>query len=51
MNRKIVAVLLVLSVALGACATSPDDPYARTKKGAAIGAAVGALAGFFVGDG
>ena len=36
---------------LGACATSPDDPYANTKRNAAIGAGIGALAGFFVGDG
>ena len=34
-----------------ACATSPDDPYANTKRNAAIGAGIGALAGFFVGDG
>jgi len=41
------AVLLV-----SGCATTPsDDPYAQTKKGAAIGAAIGAAAGFFVGDG
>jgi outer membrane protein OmpA-like peptidoglycan-associated protein len=37
---------------IASCATTPtDDPYAKTKKGAAIGAAVGAAAGFFVGDG
>lgn len=42
------AALLVVS----GCATTPsDDPYAKTKRGAAIGAAVGAAAGFFVGDG
>ena len=31
--------------------TQTDDPYAKTKRGAAIGAAVGAAAGVFVGDG
>lgn len=36
---------------LAGCATSPDDPYAKTKRGAAIGAAVGAAAGMMVGDG
>jgi outer membrane protein OmpA-like peptidoglycan-associated protein len=43
--------LLATTVMLGACATAPDDPYAKTKRNAAIGAGVGALAGFFVGDG
>ncbi len=43
--------LLASLVVLSACATSPDDPYANTKRNAAIGAGVGALAGFFVGDG
>ncbi|HET6591342.1 MAG TPA: OmpA family protein [Xanthomonadales bacterium] len=43
--------LAVLLFASG-CATTPsDDPYAQTKRGAAIGAAIGAAAGFFVGDG
>lgn len=41
----------VLAVTMTACATSPDDPYAKTKRGATIGAAVGAVAGLFVGDG
>lgn len=44
------AALLLLS----ACATTApqsDDPYDKTKKGAMIGAAVGAAAGLFVGDG
>lgn len=45
-----IAVVLA-ALLLGACATSPDDPYAKTKKGAMIGAAVGAAAGLFVGDG
>jgi len=44
----IVSAVLLIS----GCATTPsDDPYAQTKKGAAIGAAIGAAAGFFVGDG
>lgn len=51
MNSRILAGLLASSLLFGACATSPDDPYAQTKQGATIGAAVGALAGFFVGDG
>jgi len=51
MNLRILAVALSSLLALGACVTSPDDPYAQTKRGATIGAAVGALAGFFVGDG
>lgn len=43
--------LATLLLASG-CATTPsDDPYAQTKRGAAIGAAIGAAAGFFVGDG
>lgn len=38
---------------ISACATTsnPDDPYAKTKQGAMIGAAAGAIAGLFVGDG
>lgn len=41
------------SLLLVACATtgSNPDPYAKTKKGAMIGAAAGAVAGLFVGDG
>jgi outer membrane protein OmpA-like peptidoglycan-associated protein len=43
--------LAVLLLAAG-CATTPssNDPYAQTKRGAAVGAAVGAAAGFFIGD-
>ena len=52
MNRKALRPALLASlVVLSACATSPDDPYANTKRNVAIGAGVGALAGFFVGDG
>lgn len=49
---RILIGIIVLALAVG-CATTPsDDPYAKTKKGAAIGAAVGAAAGYFlVGDG
>jgi outer membrane protein OmpA-like peptidoglycan-associated protein len=44
-------VLLTLLLIVG-CATQPsDDPYAQTKRNAAIGAALGAAAGLFVGDG
>jgi len=42
------------SLVLASCATTggnPDDPYAKTKQGAMIGAAAGAIAGLFVGDG
>lgn len=45
---------VIVSAALlasGCATTASDDPYAQTKKGAAIGAAIGAAAGFFVGDG
>lgn len=50
-NRILMGVAVLVLVA--GCATTPgDDPYAQTKKGAAIGAAVGAAAGYFlVGDG
>jgi outer membrane protein OmpA-like peptidoglycan-associated protein len=50
-RNALLPALLASLVLLGACATSPDDPYANTKRNAAIGAGVGALAGFFVGDG
>jgi outer membrane protein OmpA-like peptidoglycan-associated protein len=42
------------SASLAGCATTagdPNDPYAKTKQGAMIGAAAGAVAGLFVGDG
>ena len=50
-NRILMGVVVLMLVA--GCATTPsDDPYAKTKRGAAIGAAVGAAAGYFlVGDG
>lgn len=49
--RWLLASLISASLFAG-CATTPsDDPYAKTKQGAAIGAAVGAAAGLFVGDG
>ena len=38
-------------LASGCATTTPQDPYAQTKRGALIGAAVGATAGLFVGDG
>ena len=50
-SKALLPTLLASLALLGACATSPDDPYANTKRNAAIGAGVGALAGFFVGDG
>jgi len=50
-RKSFLPALLASLLMLGACATSPDDPYSNTKRNAAIGAGVGALAGFFVGDG
>ncbi|MDZ4730485.1 MAG: OmpA family protein [Xanthomonadales bacterium] len=56
-GKRIPLRLLLVPVAalyLTACATTasdPNDPYAKTKKGAMIGAAAGAVAGLFVGDG
>lgn len=49
--KRILSAILVLAVATGCATTTSDDPYAQTKRNAAIGAAVGAAAGFFVGDG
>jgi outer membrane protein OmpA-like peptidoglycan-associated protein len=46
----ILPITLTLTL-LAACATTDDDPYKKTKQGAAIGAAIGAAAGLFVGDG
>jgi outer membrane protein OmpA-like peptidoglycan-associated protein len=47
-----IPVIVSAALLVSGCATTPsDDPYAQTKKGAAIGAAIGAAAGFFVGDG
>lgn len=40
-----------LAMVLGCASIAPDDPYGKTKQGAMIGAAVGAGAGLFVGDG
>jgi outer membrane protein OmpA-like peptidoglycan-associated protein len=41
-----------LALFMAGCATTdPNDPYAKTKQGALIGAGVGAVAGLFVGDG
>jgi outer membrane protein OmpA-like peptidoglycan-associated protein len=47
----VLALALSLLLAAGCATTQTDDPYAQTKRGAAIGAAIGAAAGFFVGDG
>ncbi len=44
--------MTTLGLLLTGCATTdPNDPYAKTKQGALIGAGVGAVAGLFVGDG
>ena len=52
-SRRFIACVagLMLIAGCATTSTSTDDPYANTKRGAAIGAAVGAAAGFFVGDG
>jgi outer membrane protein OmpA-like peptidoglycan-associated protein len=55
MNSRIIltslTALAIATASLGCATTQTDDPYANTKRGAAIGAAVGAAAGVFVGDG
>jgi len=51
MKTRTITVITVLALLLAGCATNPDDPYAQTKRNAAIGAALGAVAGMFVGDG
>mgnify|MGYP000252359031 CR=1 FL=1 len=52
MKIRFLAALTAAAVLLGGCATpDPNDPYAQTKRNAAIGAALGAVAGMFVGDG
>jgi outer membrane protein OmpA-like peptidoglycan-associated protein len=52
MNNRILAATAAAALLLGGCATTdPNDPYAQTKRNAAIGAALGAVAGMFVGDG
>lgn len=47
-NKAVVSAVLA-SLLLSACATTPDDPNAKTKKGALIGAASGAAAGYLLG--
>jgi outer membrane protein OmpA-like peptidoglycan-associated protein len=54
MNTRIccIGICCIALLFVSSCATTPsDDPYANTKRNAAIGAALGAAAGFFVGDG
>jgi len=41
----------LLLTACAATPSDPNDPYAKTKQGAMIGAAAGAVAGLFIGDG
>lgn len=50
-GRVTILTITLAAALLSGCATSPDDPYKKTKQGAAIGAAIGAAAGLFVGDG
>ena len=52
MHIRFIVAVAATALLLGACATTdPNDPYAQTKRNAAIGAALGAVAGMFVGDG
>jgi outer membrane protein OmpA-like peptidoglycan-associated protein len=51
MNTRMIVAVAATALLLFGCATNPDDPYAQTKRNAAIGAALGAVAGMFVGDG
>ncbi len=51
LQLRLLAVLLASGILAGCATLSQDDPYRNTKQGAMIGAAVGAGAGFFVGDG
>ncbi|MEJ2402275.1 MAG: OmpA family protein [Xanthomonadales bacterium] len=52
MNIRLLAAAAATVLLITACATTdPNDPYAQTKRNAAIGAALGAVAGMFVGDG
>ena len=50
-NHRVLIVATALALLAGCATTTNDDPYAQTKRNAAIGAAIGAAAGFFVGDG
>jgi outer membrane protein OmpA-like peptidoglycan-associated protein len=52
MQYRLLTIAAIALLLVSGCATTPsDDPYAQTKRNAAIGAAIGAAAGFFVGDG
>jgi outer membrane protein OmpA-like peptidoglycan-associated protein len=48
--KKPILVAGIFSILLSACATSPDDPNAKAKKAAVIGAVTGALVGIATGD-
>ena len=47
-NKTVLSAVLA-SLLLSACATSPEDPNAKAKKGSLIGAATGAAAGYLIG--
>jgi outer membrane protein OmpA-like peptidoglycan-associated protein len=49
MIRKALVVLLITLFAVS-CATTSDDPNAKTKRGAGVGAAAGAVAGAVIGN-
>lgn len=49
MLRK-VSVLVLIAIFAFACASGPDDPNRKTKRGAAIGAVAGAVAGAVIGN-
>lgn len=46
---KSILTAATLSMLLSSCATSPEDPNAKAKTGALIGAATGAAAGYLIG--
>ena len=46
---KSILTAAILSLLLSSCATSPEDPNAKAKTGALIGAATGAAAGYLIG--
>ena len=49
MIRK-VSVILIATLFAFACATTPDDPNAKAKRGAGVGAAAGAVVGAVIGN-
>lgn len=50
MKIKYLLITASLTAFVAGCATSPDDPNAKAKQKAAIGAAIGTAAGLLTGD-